>query len=245
MSALAFTDCKVYVQGYDLSGQLNQAALTDGVELLDATTFGATTRTNAAGLRMVNAAIKGLWDSSAETAPDPVLFSRVGTADIPVVMVPKGATVGNTAFLFRCAQAEYNIGGELGQLKPFDVKLLGSGGQPLVRGALAHAGSASGDVTGTAIQLGAVDDDPLQHLYAVLHVFSGTGDFTVKVQSDSASNFATPTDQITFTQVGTATPIASQWATRVAGPITDDWWRIVATNPNTRDFAVAFGIRIP
>lgn len=240
MASLPLTDCKVYVQGYDLSGQLNQGALQHAAEMKDETTFGATTRIYKGGLKSILASIAGFWDSSATTAPDPVLFSRVGTADIPVVIVPAGATVGNTAYLFPCAEASYNLGAQIGDLLEFDVSMVGSGGQAMVRGALAHAGSASGDVTGTAIQLGAVAAD--KYIYAALHVFSGSGDFTVKVQSDNASNFASPTDRITFTQVGTATAVSSEWM-RTAGAITDDYWRIVATNPATRNFAVAFGIR--
>jgi hypothetical protein len=42
--------------------------------------------------------------------------------------------------------------------------------------------------------------------------------------------------------VGTGTPVASEWAT-YAGPQTDTWWRVVATNPNTRNFTVAAGIQ--
>lgn len=242
MSSLLFSDCKVYVGGYNLSGQLNQAALQYTAMMLDETTFGATTRINKGGLKAVTAAIEGLWDASSTSAPDPVLFAGVGTAQIPVSLVPQGATAGNTAFLFRAAQADYKPGAAIGELLGFSVELLGSGGLPgLVRGALLHAGSATGNISGgTAVQLGAVAAG--KSLYAILHTFSGTGNFTVKIQSDDNSGFTSATDRITFTQVGTATPVASEWAT-VAGAITDDWFRITATNPNTRDFAVTLGIR--
>lgn len=240
MSSLALTNVKLFAAGHDLSGQMNAVALQYGADMLDATTFGATSRINAAGLKSIVASHQGLWDATATTSVDPVLFNRIGTADVPVVISPDGGEVGEVAYLFRAIHAEYSPGGSVGELLSYSVSLEGTGGQPPVRGVMLHNGSATGDVTGTAVQAGAVGASSF--LYAALHVMSGTGDFTVKVQSDNASNFPTPTDRITFTQVGTATAVASEWATRVAGAITDDYWRIVATNPNTRNFAVAIGI---
>lgn len=240
MASLALTNVKTFVAGHDLSGQMNAVALEYSADMLDATTFGATTRINAAGIKSVVASHQGLWDASATTSVDPVLFNRIGTSDIPVVISPDGGEVGEVAYLFRAIHVEYAPGGAVGELLDYSVTMEGTGGQPLIRGAMLHNGSATGDVTGTAVQVGAVGASA--YLYAALHVMSGTGDFTVKVQSDSASDFSSPTDRITFTQVGTATAVASEWATRVAGAITDDYWRIVATNPNTRNFAVAIGI---
>jgi hypothetical protein len=239
MSSLKFTDCKVYAAGYDMSGQLNQASLDSACEVLDETTFGQPTRINKGGLLTVNAAVAGLWDSSSATAPDPVIQAQVGTSDLPVIMAPQGAVVGNIAFMFRALRMNYQQQGQVGELFKFSTQLVGSGGHPLVRGKLFQAGSATGNVVGTAIQLGAVG--AAQYVYAALEVMSGTGSFIVKVQSDDNSGFTSATDRITFGTVATGTAIASEWA-RLAGAITDDWWRIVVTNPNTRNFAVAVGI---
>ena len=241
MASQVLTDSKLFVAGYDLSGQMNALALDYSAEMLDATTFGNTTRINAGGIKSVAGSHQGLWDSSAATAPDPVLFSRVGTADVPVVIGPEGGDFGDLAYLFRAVHSEYTLGGAIGDLLPFSVLMAGSGGQPLIRGRLLHNGSASGTVTGTAYQLGAIS--ATQFLYAALHVFSGTGSFVVKVQSAADEAFTSPTDQITFATVATGTAVAAEWATRVAGAVTDTWWRVTATNPNTRNFAVAVGIQ--
>lgn len=235
------TDARLFVAGHDLSGQMNALALDYSADMLDATTFGATTRINAAGIKSVRGQHEGLWDSSTATAPDPVLFSRVGTADVPVVIAPVNGDAGAVAYLLRAIYAEYTVGGAVGDLLSFSVSMEGAGGQPLVRGRLLHNASAAGNVTGTAFQLGAVGAG--QHAYAALHVMSGTGALTVKVQSASGEAFTSPNDRITFTVVADGTAVASEWATRVAGAITDTWWRIVATNPNTRNFAVAAGIQ--
>lgn len=240
MSSQVLTDAKVLVAGHDLSGQMNAVALEYAAEMKDATTFGQTTRINKGGLAAVTASMAGHWDSSATTAVDPVLFARVGTSDVPATIVPQGFTIGNTAYLFRAIAANYQLGDAVGEILPFSVEMEGAGGHPLVRGQLFHSGSATGNVTGTVVQLGAIG--ATQYIYAALHVMSGSGEFTVKVQSDNTVGFADPTDRITFTVVPTGTAVASEW-TRLAGAQADDYWRIVATNPATRDFVVALGIK--
>lgn len=241
MSTLVLNDVKLLVAGYDLSGQSNAIALDYSSDMLDETTFGQTTRINKGGLKSVVGSHAGNWDASDASAVDPVIFARVGVEAAPVVIAPEGGAAGALAYLLRAIHSEYTVGGAIGELLPFTVAMEGSGGQPLVRGQLLHNAAATGNVTGTAFQLGALS--ATQFLYAVLHVFSGTGAFTVLVQSSADQAFTTPTTRFTFATVATGTPVASEWATRVAGPVTDTWWRILATNPATRNFAVAVGIQ--
>lgn len=242
MASYSFKDCKTYLGGYDLSGSLNQASLSYECETLDATTFGQTTRINQGGLLVAKAAVAGFWDAATTSAPDPAIQALIGTADLPCSMIPQGATIGNTAYLFRTLGAKYTLGAPIGDLLKYDVELPGSGGNPgLVRGNLLWSGSATGNQSGTtAVQAGAIASG--KSLYAALHVFSGDGDFTVKIQSDDNSGFTSATDRVTFTQVGTATAVSTEWKT-LAGAVTDTYWRIVSTNPNTRVFAVTIGIK--
>lgn len=240
MANIVLTDAKIFIAGHNLSGQMSATALDYAADMKDATTFGATTRTRAGGLKSVVGSHQGLWDSSATTAVDPVLFARVGTEDVPVVIGPSGS-VGDIAYMMRAVHAEYTVGGQVGELLPFSVSMEGSGGQPLVRGKMFHNTSATGNVTGTAIQLGAVS--ATQYVYAVLHVFSGSGDFIAKVDSAADEAFTVSTNRFTFAQVGTATAVASEWIRRDSGAVTDTWWRVTATNPATRNFAVAVGIQ--
>lgn len=241
MSSLVLTDARILIAGHDFSAQMNAVALDYSADMLDETTFGQTTRINKGGLKSVVGSVAGNWDSSSTTAVDPVLFARIGTADVPVVIAPTGGAAGGLAYLLRAIHSEYTVGAQVGALLPFSVSMEGSGGQPLIRGQVLHNASATGNVTGTAFQLGAVG--ATQFLYAALHVFSGTGSFIVKVQSSADQAFTTPNDRITFATVATGTPVASEWATRVAGSISDTWWRVTATNPATRNFSVAVGIQ--
>lgn len=240
MASTVLNDAQIFLAGHNFSGQSNAVAVEYAADAKDGTTFGNDTRINAAGLKSAVGNFSGFWDSSDTTAVDPVVFARIGTADLPLVIAQDGA-VGDVAYLKRVMLGEYGMDGQIGELLPFSVTFEGTDGHPLVRGKLFHNASATGNVTGTAIQLGAVSST--QHVYAALHVFSGSGSFDVLVQSSADQAFTVPTTRITFTNVATGTAVASEWATRVAGAITDQWWRITATNPATRNFAVAVGIR--
>jgi hypothetical protein len=240
MASTVLIDAKLLVAGYDMSGHMNALALDYSADMLDATTFGNTTRIHQGGLKSVVGQHEGFWDASTATAPDPVIFARIGTADMPVTIAPTTGAAGALAYMFNAVHSTYNTGGTVGDLMSFSVSMEGSGGQPLVRGTVLHNGSASGNVTGTGYELGAVG--AAQYLYGTLHVFSGTGSFVVKIQSSDDDEFSDPIDRITFATVETGTPIAAQWAARVSGAITDTWWRVVAVNPNTRNFAAVAGI---
>lgn len=209
---------KVWLAGYDLSGILNAVALTDGVELADATVLGDTGRRRLAGLRTILAEHQGYFDV---TDFDDALFSRIGTADEPMTIAPEDGDEGSVAYTFLSTLAEYTPGGEVGAMFAFGVSAEGSDGGPLVRGTilLNAVKTASGD--GTAFQVGAVSTT--QKLYAALHVIAASGTLDVKLQSDNVEGFGTPTDQITFAQ---KSAIGSEWATPVSGPIDDDWWRV-------------------
>lgn len=241
MASTVLRDAKIYLGGYDFSAQMSAVALEHSAEMLDETTFGQVTRINKGGLQGIVGSCEGLWDSTEDVGVDPVQFARVGGAKLPVILSPDGGQVGERAYLFESVTSEYSPGGAVGELLRFSLSMEGGNGQPLVQGQIMQTGSESGDVTGTAFQLGAVS--AAQHIYAALQVFSGDGDFTAKLQSDTEEAFGDdPTDRITFTEVDDLVAIASEWA-RLAGAITHTWWRVVATNPSTRNFVVAVGIK--
>lgn len=241
MAANVLNDARLLVAGYDLSGQMNALGLTYSAEMLDATTFLQGTRIHTGGVKSISAQHEGLWDASDALAPDPVIFARVGGAKVPVVISPDAGAFGDRAFLFEAVHAEYTPGGSLGELLGFSVSMEGGNGLPLIQGRILRDGSSTGNVTGTAFQLGAVG--ATARLYAALQVYSGSGAFTVLVQSASDEAFTSPNTRVTFATVGTGVPVAAEWATPVSGAITDTWWRVTATNPNTRNFTVAVGIQ--
>lgn len=219
-----------------LTGQLNQMAEAMATGANDATVFGGRTTIFKPGLKGYRATASGFWAATEDLA----LENNLVVEDIPISILLTDGTAGTPARSHKAMLAQLTRGpGQVGQLLPLSIEMAAMGGP--VRGTVLHNASASGNVTGTAFQLGAVG--ATQFLYGIIHVFSGTGSFDVLIQSDNAQGFGSPTTRITFTNVPTGTPATYQWATPVAGAITDDWWRISATNPNTRDFAVIAAIQ--
>jgi hypothetical protein len=232
---------KIWLGGHDLTGVLNSAAVEDSVALKEATTLGDSAVRRLAGLRDAKLALEGYFSASPE---DEALNANLGLTDVPVTFGAINGTEGNLAYLFAAALADYQPNGTVGEVFAFAATAQSSAGEPLVRGTLMHNATRTSTANGTARQLGAIAAG--QKLYAALHVLTVAGttpELDVKVQSDDASGFASPIDRITFSQ---KTGIASEWATPVAGAITDDWWRVTWTIGGTSPsfaFVVSIGIQ--
>ncbi|HEX5404801.1 MAG TPA: hypothetical protein VFX16_21140, partial [Pseudonocardiaceae bacterium] len=144
----------------------------------------------------------------------------------------------------KALSSKYTLLGAPGDIAPWEAAADGT--WPLVRGVIAHppgtARTATGD--GTSQQLGAIAAG--HHLYAALHVLSVSDttapSLTVAIESDSTTDFASATTQATFTA---ATAQGSQ-ITRVAGPITDTFYRPTWTISGTSAsfmFVISLGIK--
>lgn len=241
MAPFVLTNANLYVAEYDFSSDHNQIGLRLGVDEKDTTTFGSSGfRSRIGGLRSYMLSGGGFVQYGAGEV-DPVYFDNLGVADKLVTVAADGADAGEVAYFGRTTQGQMEFGDRVGEVMPFSIEAWGRG-TPCVRGTVMHddgtARTSTG--TGTAYQLGAVGAG--QYLYAAIHVLSASGttpSLTVKVQSDNASNFPSATDRVTFTAATTAT---SEWATPVAGAITDDYWRVTwtisGTNPSFTFVAV-------
>src|SRR5688572_28269 len=128
MASQVLTNAKLYCASFDLSGDLNAIALTYGADMLDGTTFGNSTRINKAGLKTVVAQCEGLWNADGTDQADDVLFSRVGTREIPVTICPTTGADGEPAYLFRAAHSAYTQNGAVGEMFGFSVNMEGSDG---------------------------------------------------------------------------------------------------------------------
>jgi hypothetical protein len=214
MPAEVLTTVRLFVDGREMSGQMNAVGLEYGVDALDATVYGENTRIHAGGLKNTTMSHQGYWAA----ADDAHIFARVGPSAVATIC-PTSAASGELAYFEKVMHATYNVGGAVGELLPFSFDAEAAG--PLVRGAvLKDPVQVTGNGTGTAYQLGALAAG--QKLVAALHVVQITGGtLTVVVQSDDDVGFPSPISQITFT--GVTVPGAQ--ILEVAGPVTDDWWR--------------------
>lgn len=242
MAFQVLRNCKLYFAGHDVSGDMNKLDLKYSAETLDKTVFGATTKSRLMGLKDVELSGGGFWEAdSAAFKIDDVVNSKLAVADELITVCPTDGAAGEVAFFFPALLAEYSPGAAVGEIFAFEISA--SGCQVLGRGTIMETGAKSATAGGTARQLGAVSAS--QKVYAGLHILAASGTnptLDLKIQSDDAQGMASPTDRITFAQ---ATGIGSQWATPVAGAITDNWWRAYWTlGGTTPSFTVVVVVAI-
>jgi hypothetical protein len=241
MAIQFWKDMSILVGGYELAGQGKNVNLTVDVSPLDTTALSTTGWvTVIGGLKTATVDLSLMTELSA-TGHELDAFTNLGVADVPHSIVSNSAD-GSTAYLMRGIPLSYTpFEGNVGELAMTRISGKSSTG-PMARGALLHPGSASrtSSSTGTGRQLGAVSST--KTMYAALHVLSVSGTnptLDVIVQSDDNAGFTTATSRITFTQRTTAGTYA--WGS-VAGPVTDDYWRVSYTIGGTATPTFAFAV---
>lgn len=242
---MILTAQKLWADGYDLTGDLSGMALEMSAEMQDDTVFGDVSRSNVPGLIDFRHQHEGVWNAGAGE-PDDVLQANFSLADVLASIAPVDGSVGSLVYFMLTTQGQYQFGGQVGDLNRFSVNLAASGGAKSVRGQIAENANLASTGDGTALNLGAVSAS--QKLYAGLHVLSAAGSsptLDVIIESDSQSDFlGSPSTRITFAE---ASAIGSEWATPVAGAITDTWWRaswtIGGTSSPNFDAVVVIGIQ--
>lgn len=129
MSTVDFISARVFVDGYDVTGDHAEIGVTFAAEMLDETTFGDDTRINKGGLTTTDVNGSGYWNSAAGGV-DRVLFGIVGTDDKIITVFADGLTEGSVTdkgFAMKGVVSEYNVGGSVGALLPFTFAIMGRG----------------------------------------------------------------------------------------------------------------------
>jgi hypothetical protein len=173
------------------------------------------------------------------------------TTEFPVTLAPAasrsvGYAEGDPACFWKALLIKGDIiGGAVGDLHPFSIKLPITSGR-LVSGKVlfpvAAQSGASGN--GASSQLGAVS--ATQKLYAALHVTRVTGAPTsvaITVKGDADNTWpAGSVTRLTFTNFNTPT---SQWV-ELVGPFTETWYRVeyVITGGTSPTFSAAVAVGI-
>lgn len=231
MSTFVLTDVGTWVGGYNLTCDTNSATLSVEVDDQETTTFCTNGwRSKVGGMREISCDLEGLWQAG-DSQVDPEVFATLGDRNAPVTMSPTVSTAGSPAFMFLGGKFSYEMLGDLGDVTPFSVSMMGTEGAPgLLRGQVAVTKqdvSATGAVGSGLTDLSATDQvGSGQYLYATFHVFSAGTTITAKLQSATDSGFTSPTDRAT---IGPLTSAGGTWMTRVAGPITDTYYRFNIT----------------
>lgn len=242
MGTFVQTQVKLYVDGYDFSGDMNALGLDYGCDVKDSTTYGQDTRIGKGGLKTVSLAEAGLWQGSA--TKDKIWFDNIGVAGKPVSVMPTTGAIGERAFFFNSLNSQYTPDMPLGEVMKFTVTAQTT--SDLVQGnVLFPLTTSASSSTSTAQEFGAVS--ATQSLYAALHVMTVSGTnptLDVLVQSDTAVGFPSAATKLTFVQ---KVAIGSEFQAVGPAAITDTWWRISytigGTNTPTFQFAVVMGIQ--
>lgn len=226
MAVTALLDAVVFVDSHDFTTDVNQVSIDQNVAELDRSTFGGGGwRQIAPGVKDTSFSMSGFWQAGADSV-DSQSFAELGTVD-QVITAAHASTEGSVAYIMQGMKTTYSHGGSHGELNPFTLSASNSNGNGVQRGQLALAKgtvSATG-AAGSGVQLGAVG--ATEYLYAAIHVFPTVGTtITIAVESDDNAGFTTPTSRGT---IGPLTTVGGTWLVRVAGAITDDWFRLNVT----------------
>lgn len=239
MALISLTDAYCYIAGADWTAQSNSLTLGVEVAQLDSTTFGSSGwQEPVGGLKAMDFSMAGFWNSAYDNVAQ--LESGQGLLLTQPYTFGSEETEGTPAFMFQAKRGQYTAGGQIGELKAFTLNAQGADSAGVVRGQLAKARGtvAATGALGTGLNLGAVSST--QYLYATFHVISAGTTITVIVQSDDNSNFTTPT---TVATIGPLTSAGGTWMTRVAGALTDTYYRF-NVSAITGSFVVAGAIGI-
>lgn len=129
MSTLNFRNARIFVDGYELTGDFNELAVEFKSEIADATTFGDSTRTHRGTLSLADITGKGLWNGDPNQVAA-VCFAIVGTDDKVISVFANGLTEGGVTdegFSMKGVLETWNVGGAVGVLLPFDFAIRGRG----------------------------------------------------------------------------------------------------------------------
>jgi hypothetical protein len=226
MAAQIFSNAKLWVAGFDWSGDVNELALKLGAEAKD-NTPGRRHAHARPGLMNFSFAHKGFWNGGVEQRRRRDLQQRVrGRQHGDEPGRPGLRRRRRVAYTGQMIAGSYEPGAKIGDMLAFGIS--GDGDGPLVRGTLMKNATVTTTGNGTVFQLGAVPAG--QKMYAALHVLQGVAGTSptldLKLQSAALVGFGSPTDRITFTQ---KTSSGALWGTPVAGSITDQFWRFTWT----------------
>lgn len=252
MSTLVFTDAKIYLGGYNLSGYTNETDIQMPPAMLNNTVFGMSTMSNRPGLHDLKANVKGFNDFTIGLPPSPhptptssvdsVLQARIGAVEEVFSVAPVGNAELDLAYFFKGVNGKYDpMSAAHGQLVPFAIDVSATGIRA-IRGYTLGLGTkiATGQsAAGKQIVGGTLAG---QLLYAALHVVAAAGTtptLDAIIQSDDNAGFSSPTTRLTFPQFTTS--VGASWQS-LAGPITDDYYRLKWTITGTLPQYTIFGV---
>jgi hypothetical protein len=252
MASFTLNNAVVLVGGYDLSSFTGSIDDLGGVVTMKEAPHFASKQhmVMLPGLKSYSTAISGWADYGSASAVSRAFTLRgVGSQNVVSVLpnVSGTSTAGDPCHFTRALNSSMKSPqGPVGDVAGFLMML--ESDTAMVDGIVLHP-LASRTSTGTGTITAMTGPTATQYLYAGLHVGAVTGTsptLDVVIQSAALVGFGSPTTRVTFTQATGASSYTSQWATPVAGAITDGFWRVSYTiggsSTPTFPFAVVLGV---
>lgn len=229
MASHVLTNCGVYVNELDLSGQANSVEATLEADELDSSVFGQSGYSSSTpGLITGTFNFGGFMEYTS--GMDRSLLSAMGGTNVATVSLD--TAIGEPAWLLKgAAFSSSPLSGSVGQLAALNGSIkTGSGSYGLRAGKLLAPKAARTSTTSTTgVQL--FTSGTVTLVTAALHVTAVSGttpSCTVTVQS-SATQGGSYTTRATFTA---ATDETSEYIS-ATGSWTDQWWRTTWTISGT------------
>ena len=129
MSTLVYRNARVFVDGFNLSGDHNAVSVALSAEILDETAMGDSTRIHKGGLTTADIEGAGHWDAAAGHV-DRIMFGLVGADDKIVSVFPNGLTEGTATekgFALKGVLETFDVSGDVGSLLAFSMAIRGRG----------------------------------------------------------------------------------------------------------------------
>lgn len=221
MAIQQFAGYKIYIDGYDRSGDFNKVNLDYSADELDSTSIADTSKEFIAGLK--NVKFDGeIFTSHGVGEAETTSSANFTVADKVISLFPANAG-GTPGYAFRSVQLSQSPQMVIGDIARFTISANSSGSTLIRVTDMEGLATKTSTGTGTARQLGAVT--ATQTLYSFLHVTAASGTsptLDVTIESDNAQAFSSAATQITHTQFNA---VGAEYKTK-AGAITDDWYRV-------------------
>lgn len=244
MATTVLTNCKMYVDGIDASGDTNKLTLSLSAAEKDVTTFGSGgSMERRAGLKDIKFTHEGFVNISQTVTQDSVETTQIGASPFTTTVAPLTGAVAERSYFGQIVSGGYNRTLAVGD--PFTFSMDGGGtGTWLAGQILQSSATALATGNGTAVQVGAVSAAQMIYVAVNCIAVSGTASptLTILIKSAAASNLSGATTRVTVPNI---TAIGGTYCVPVAGAVTDTWWTAnVAITGTTPSFTAIVSVAI-
>lgn len=246
MTEQVLKNCKLFVGGYNLTGDMNSLTLNYSADILDKTVFGSTFRQRKAGLLDTEITCAGFWNSSEGSSGvsyskvDPVAFNKTGSSDELISVLPEGTGIGNIAWFGKGFAREYGITGNVGEMLGFTFAAVGDGN--MNRGKVLLQGGLTSESTQAIINLGKTPPNVTYGVGVGVHITgittTGGASAILEVSRSSSTDFtatASTIYSISLTTGSVGTGLLNTTYSATHGSIKNFSYRCKVLNQNTSD----------